>query len=148
MSQCPEQMTVGRVLPRFITPDDVRALKARADPTVRSLDETVRTCAALPLASRENWNAFVKSWRAYFDEDVGWTDAWTQHDRGEVFEADIIRWQEMLAQHGCKLTAPRFSPSAPEEKTDPLNQWHSTIKTVAIASVVVALVFGLRTVVK
>ena len=60
------------ILPKFVTPSDVRDLKNRIDPSVRALEATVATCARLDAPTRNAWTDFAKAWRSYVDEDDSW----------------------------------------------------------------------------
>ena len=43
-------MSVGRILPKFVTPYDVRDLKNRVDPFVRAVDQGAAECTTIPAA--------------------------------------------------------------------------------------------------
>ncbi len=143
----PEEMDVGRILPRFVTPDDVRDLKNRVDPFVRSLDQAIASCKAVPDGVRGGWQAFSKAWRSYFDEEDSWWHTAAQMDQGEAYERDVAKWQDMLAQYQCAPDAPRITPEDGGGDQDS-SHWQGTIKTVAVAGAVIAVVLGLRTVLK
>jgi hypothetical protein len=131
------------LLPRFVLPADVRSLKVRLDPVVRSLDGTAASCAGLPDATRTNWNDFSKAWRAYFAEEDSWLHTAAQMDAGEAYERQIADWQRFLSTALCVLNGPQITPpsSTPDAHQD-------TIRTVAIAGAVIAVVVGIRSVMR
>jgi hypothetical protein len=141
-------MVVGGILPRFVTPSDVRALKTRVDPFVRALDASVAACATLPAETRKGWEGFSKAWRSFVDEDDSWLHTAAQMDQGEAYEADLGHWQDLLAQSKCGTSTPRVTPTNPTSSPEDTSRMHGTIKTVAIAGAVVAVALGLRAVLK
>jgi hypothetical protein len=146
----PRSIEVGRILPKFVTPSDVRDLKGRLDPFVRALDQSVADCKGLPDGVRNGWLAFSKAWRGYFDGEESWLHTAAQMDQGEAYEKDITRWQDMVATYKCAPDAPRPAPSdGGADLDDPGSQrWQGTVKTVAIAGAIIAVVLGVRTVMK
>jgi hypothetical protein len=140
-------MTVGRVLPKFVTPADVRDLKNRIDPFVAALDHSVATCATVPAGVKTGWEAFSKAWRTYFDEEDSWWHTAAQMDQGEAYEQDVARWQDWIGHFKCEQEAPPITPSTTGD-TGNVDRWPGTIRTVAIAGAVIAGVVALRTVLK
>ena len=142
-------MTVaGGFLPRFVTPTDVRDLKNRVDPFVRALDQSVIDCKPVPDALRKAWQDFSKAWRGFFEEDDSWLHTAAQMDQGEAYQSDLARWQTMIGQYNCSPGAPAITPLGGENATADTKQWQGTIKTVAVAGAVIAVVVGLRTVLR
>jgi hypothetical protein len=139
-------METGKPFIRFVTPSDVRDLKNRLDPFVRSLDQSVTDCKALPQGVADGWSAFSKAWRTYFDEDDSWWHTAAQMDQGEAYESDVQRWQAMIAGYKCAVDAPLPTPTA--DGGGDSDRWSGTIKTVAIAGAVIAVALGLRAVIK
>ena len=130
------------ILPRFVLPADVRSLKVRLDSVVRSLDGTAASCTGLPEATRANWNDFSKGWRAYLAEEDSWLHTAAQMDAGEAYERQIADWQRFLSTASCVLNGPQITPSStPDGHQD-------TIRTVAIAGAVIAVVVGIRSVMR
>lgn len=146
----PESIVVGGMLPKFVMPSDVRSLKTRIDPFVVSLDQSVADCKSLPDSVRASWQAFSKAWRSFFDEDDSWLHTAAQMDQGEAYEQDVARWQTMIAGYKCAPDAPPLTPTDPGGSGDDAGsrRWQGTIKTVAIAGAIVAVVIGVRTVMK
>ncbi|HEX7666008.1 MAG TPA: hypothetical protein VF407_15885 [Polyangiaceae bacterium] len=143
-------MEVGRILPRFVTPTDVRDLKNRLDAFVRAEDAAVDACDAIPAGPRAGWKAFVASWQSYFAEDDSWLRAGAQMDEGQAYEEDLGHWQDSLSAYKCAGSAPHVTPLDPPwggGPGDPTpSPWPGTIKTVAIAGIAVAVALGLRAV--
>ena len=129
-------------LPKFVLPSDVRALKNRLDPTMRSLDMTVAQCTTVEAATGSAWADFSRAWRAYFNEDDSWLHTAAQMDAGEAYERQIADWQTLLARP-CTLHTPQITPS-----TTPPDAHQDTIRTVAIAGAVIAVVVGIRSVMR
>jgi hypothetical protein len=143
----PQTMEVGRILPKFVTPSDVRDLKIRVDGFVRALDESVAACGALPAGVADGWKAFSAAWRTYFDEEDSWWHTAAQMDQGEAYEQDVAHWQQMIAGYKCTTDAPAITPQDPPVFSgDGGGQWSGTIKWVAIAAVAVAVVMGVKAV--
>ena len=128
----------------------MRALKNRVDPFVVALDQSVANCTTLPEGVRTGWQAFSKAWRSYVDEDDSWLHTAAQMDQGEAYEQDIARWQGMIATYKCAPDAPPLTPTDPGGTGDDVGsrRMQGTIKTVAIAGAIVAVVIGVRTVMK
>ena len=139
-------METGKPFIRFVTPSDVRDLKNRLDPFVRSLDQSATDCKALPQGVADGWSAFSKAWRTYFDEDDSWWHTAAQMDQGEAYESDVQRWQAMIAGYKCAVDAPLPTPTA--DGGGDSDRWSGTVKTVAIAGAVIAVALGLRAVIK
>ena len=130
------------ILPKFVLPADVRALKSRLDPTVRSLDTTVTQCTTIEPATASAWADFSRAWRAYFNEEDSWLHTAAQMDAGEAYERQIADWQGRLSRP-CTLHTPQITPS-----TSPPETHQDTIRTVAIAGAVIAVVVGIRSVMR
>ena len=145
-------MIVGRVLPRFVVPSDVRDLKNRVDAFVREEDAAVDACASIPAGPRSGWKTFVASWQSYFTEDDSWLNAAAQMDEGEAYEADIEKWQALIAKYRCTPNAPPSSPIDPPlfggDTTPNGSGWQSTARTVAIAGAAIAVAVGMRAVLR
>jgi hypothetical protein len=131
----------GRILPRFVTPSDVRDLKNRIDPFVRAIDGSVAACPALPHEVADGWSAFSKAWRSFYDEEDSWWHTAAQMDQGEAYELDVQRWQQKLAGYKCASSAPAI---AIEDGAGASDSWAGTFKTVAIAGAVIAVALGVR----
>ena len=71
-------------------------------------------------------------------------------DQGEAYQSDLARWQEMIATYKCSPGAPAITPLGGDNasSTADARQWQGTIKTVAVAGAVIAVVLGLRTVLR
>ena len=146
-TRAPGDMTVVRMLPKFVVPADVRDLKNRIDPFVRAMDGSVAACATVPDAVRSGWVAFSKAWRTYFNEDDSWFHTAAQMDQGEAYERDLAHWQDWITQFKCAESTPHIVPSTDGDPAGTKN-WSGTIKTVAIAGAVIAVALGLREVMK
>lgn len=147
-----KSINVGRVLPRFVTPSDVRDLKNRVNAFVLAEDAAVDACAAIPAGPRAGWKAFVASWKSYFSEEDAWLSAGAQMDEGEAYEEDLGKWQAMIAGNKCTPNAPPSTSLDPplfggDDKTKG-GDWQSTAKTVAIAGAVIAVAIGMRAVLR
>lgn len=132
------------VLPKFVTPADVRDLKNRLDPSVRALDATVARCAGLDAPTRQAWQDFSKAWRSYFDEEDSWLHTAAQYDAGEAYERQIADWQRVISGASCAVPGPKLQP--PPAPAVVSSEFQDTIKTVAIAGAVIAAVIAIRSV--
>jgi hypothetical protein len=134
------------LLPRFVTPSDVRDLKNRTDPFVRALDVAVASCAGLPDDVRIGWQAFSKAWRSYYDEEDSWLHTAAQMDQGEKYEEDLAHWQERLAGLHCGQNVPGVTPLDGGGDDKSSSKWQGTIKIIAIAGAVVAAAIAIHSV--
>jgi hypothetical protein len=133
------------ILPKFVTPSDVRDLKNRLDPFVRALDATVAKCPSLDPGVGSAFSDFSKAWRTYFEEDDSWLHSAAQYDTGESYEKSIAEWQQTIGA-SCPLPGPKVEPpTAPVAVSGELQH---TVRTVAIAGVVIAACITLRSVVR
>lgn len=144
-------MEVGRILPRFVTPTDVRDLKIRLNAFVQSEDGAVDACDAIPAGPRAGWKAFVASWQSYFVEEDSWLRAGAQMDEGEAYQEDLAKWQSMLSTYKCAGAAPAVTSLDPPLGGDDgaggsKSQWPGAVKTAAIAGIALALAMSLRAV--
>jgi|GEM_PF-1653920 hypothetical protein len=136
------------VLPRFVTPQDVRDLKNRTDPFVRALDAAVAACGqALPGDVRIGWTAFSKAWRSYYDEADSWWHTAAQMDQGEKYEEDLAHWQERLASLQCGHV-PGVTPLDVGGDDKSPSKWQGTIKVAAVAGAVIAAAIAIHSVTK
>lgn len=132
------------ILPKFVTPDDVRAYRGRLDPFARAFDRSVAWCQAIDPATRRNWADFYAGWRRFCDTDASWTHASAQYDEAEKYEENLIRWQGWLGRF-CQLGVPPLTRPPVSPETSSLE---ATVKTVAIAGAVIAVAVSLRSVVR
>ena len=126
------------ILPKFVTPDDVRDIKNRLDPFVRALDATVSTCKSINPGTKDAWQNFSKAWRGFYDEEDSWMHAAAQYDNAESYERSIAEWQRIIGA-ACPVPGPKVDPpTSPSVVTSELQE---TIRTVAIAGgIIVALI--------
>ena len=141
------EIDVGRILPKFVTPSDVHDLKIRVDAFVRATDGAVASCAKLPDGVRAGWTQFSAAWRSYFAEEDSWWHTAAQMDQGEAYERDLSAWQATIGQYRCGDVPPIITPSNGAESGNS-DRWQGTVKTVAIAGAIVAVVLGVRAVVR
>ena len=134
------------LLPDITTPDDIRALKIRLDAAIRSIDASVGRCASLDPTVRESWRSFAEAWAVYLAQDESWLHAPSQMEAGRSFERQVIDWQRLLTPL-CTLHAPQNRPPA---AAAPLvsDATQSTIRMVAVAGALIAVVAGVRTVLR
>jgi hypothetical protein len=136
---------VSGILPKFVTPDDVRDIKNRLDPFVRALDATVSSCKSITDGTRNAWQNFSKAWRGFYDEEDSWMHAAAQYDNAESYERSIAEWQRIIGA-ACPVPGPKVDPpTAPSVVTKDLQE---TIRTVAIAGGIIVALITLRSVVK
>ncbi len=124
----------------IVTPNDVRALKARLDPFVRAFDCSVAACGELHPFVRGSWADFSRGWRQFAAADTSWLHAAAEYDAAAKYEQHLVAWQTQLAPV-CPVLAPPFPRSSRPDASGTLG---STVKTVAIAGAVVAVAFALR----
>lgn len=136
------------LLPRFVTPADVRDLKVRMDPFVRAMDVDVAGCSTLADTGKASWKAFSDAWRTYFDQEDSWLHTAAQMDQGEAYEEDLAHWQAWLKALRCGTSAPTIQPSSDPPGGNGGRELGSTLRAVAIAGAVIAVALGIREVTK
>ena len=138
-------------LPNVIYPSDVIAIKNRLDSSVVGWDNKVRSCKELPDDVREKWQRDSKTWRDFFNEDVGIWHLGGQMDHAEIWERDLLTWQKTFDAYPCMRTkqaggVPRLGVQLNEPFDDPdapppsPPAWAGTVTTVAIAGVLIAAI--------
>jgi len=140
----------GTILPTYVTNTDVRALKNRLNPFVVALSNDVAACAGIPDATRSAYQSWAAAWTTYYQTEeatIGPFDwgAAAAMDQGETYEKDLQSWQQKIASGGwnCAPTAPLPSGTGAADDST-----HTTIRVVAAAAIVIALVVGVREVMK
>ena len=146
-----KSMEVGRILPRFVTPTDVRDLKKRVNAFVIAEDRVVDACEAVPAGPRGSWKTFLASWQNYFAAEDSWLRAGAQMDEGEAYQDDLAKWQAMLATYKCAGATPPITSIDPpiggdSPSADAPSAWPGAVKTAAIAGIALALAMSLRAV--
>ena len=134
------QEEIGKILPTIVwSPSQVEAYKARLDASYVPMNVAIVSCAALPQAEREGWAREFEVWRAFRVREVGWFGLSNEWDACEVFEARLKAWQEQVESR-CSLPVPKVK--GPDTDTPDL----SAVKWAAAAVIVVAVVYGVRSV--
>lgn len=135
----------GAILPTYVNESDVHALKVRLNPYVQSLAADVARCSGIPDNVRQSFQLWASSWAQYFNEEEGFFTSAAEMDQGETYEKDLQAWQQRIASggYGCNPSAPTPGlTGAADDST------HTTIRVVAAAAIIIALVVGVRTVMK
>jgi hypothetical protein len=134
---------MGALLPRAVYPSDVGRLKDAIDPSMRATDVAVKNCPGVTPAERAAWDAFFAAWVKYRDEPLPWLfGAANLYDLGEAFQAQLAQWQAQLKGR-CTVPGPAVvDPHAEDEGQA------SVIKWAAGAVIVVAIAWGVRSVVR
>lgn len=133
----------GGILPTFVTPADVEALKRMIDPSVRALDVAVFECPGLAESTRIGWAELSKAWRSFCAEEASWLHTKAQYDRAESYRDQIAAWQRLIASRCGGAKAPEVSPP-PERST--VHETLGAIRMVAIAGIAIAVASGLSSV--
>lgn len=133
---------IGDVLPTVVWPSDVEAKKRQIDPSMQSTNEAVRTCAAVDDGSRRAWGQFFAAWSSFRAESVPWFGAANKYDEALDYGRQLAGWQEQLR---AKCTIPGPPPISPKELDE---STISAVKWGAAAVIAVAVVYGVRTVLK
>lgn len=135
---------IGDLLPKIVGPSDVAKLKRDLDPAMVATDGAVRACPELDPANRAAWGAFFLTWGAYRDDwdSILFFGAANRYDEGIAFQGELSRWQELLRTR-CKVPGPAVvDPHANDEGQA------SVVKWAAAAVIAVAVVWGVRSVVR
>lgn len=138
----PSPPTMGGFLPQFRTPSSVRELKSRLRPSFDTADAAVKSCSKFPPNERNAWDGFFRSWTEYRDADESWWDAASEYDNGLVLEKSLGEWQEKIASR-CDLAGPRVKTDE-----DVNGASLSAVKWASAAVIAVAVVWGVRTIIK
>lgn len=140
-----ERQAMGDLLPKVVSGDDVAKLKRDLDPAMVATDAAVRDCASLDAGNRIAWAAFFGTWLAYRAEPnagvLGFGAA-NRFDQGIAFQSALAQWQVLLRGR-CDVPGP---PVEDPHKTDENNA--SVVKWAAAAVIAVAVVWGIRSVVR
>lgn len=128
------------IFPTVVTPDDVRASKARLDAFARSFDRSVAMCPRLHPYVRKSWSDFYRGWRQFADADASWFHAAAEFDAAQQYEEHLVAWQAQLAPL-CPIAGPPLTRPAGAASSGTLE---NTVKTVAIAGAVVAVALAIR----
>ncbi len=140
---CETGPTMGGLLPTFRVPASVRELKSRLRPSFQTADRAVDACATFPAEERKSWKGFFQSWVEYDTADESWWDAASEYDNGLVLEATLAAWQDKIASR-CNLPGPRVKTDADTTAGESL----SAVKWASAAVLAVAVVWGVRTIIK
>ncbi len=128
------------LLPTVVTPDDVRASKARLDAFARAFDRSVTACPRLAPSIHQSWSDFYRGWRRFADADPSWFHAAAEFDAAQQYEEHLIAWQAQLGPL-CPIAGPSLTRPPGASSTGTVE---TTIKTVAIAAAVVAVALAVR----
>ena len=101
---------MGSLLPRFVTPADVDAIRARVDAVVRTLDAQAPSC--LGPAQLAAWQAFRAGWSVFLAVPSSWLHTAAQMDQSEAYEQQVANWQREFQAAGCASTAPILNPES------------------------------------
>jgi len=125
-----------------VWPSDVDAIKRSVDPSMVATDLAVRRCAEVSPAEMAAWGGFYAAWRSFHDEATPWMfGTGAKYDEGLAYRAQLGGWQELLRS---KCTIPGPHVSSVEEGA----AMSSAIRWGAAAVIAVAVVYGVRTVVR
>lgn len=139
----PTGPTMGNIVPTFRVPASVRELKSRLRPSFDTANGAVDACATFPAEDRKAWKGFFQSWSEFLMADESWWDAASEYENGLVFEATLAEWQEKIAAR-CNLPGPRVKTDADTSSGQSL----SAVKWASAAVLAVAVVWGVRTIIK
>lgn len=143
--------------PWVATPADVLAEKARLGPAFDATNRDVNACASLTPGQVLAWRSVYSGWQAVAAKPVqsvpqlllgGALSIYqTQKDYTEVegYGAQLATWQAALRSASCVPSAPPEPvPPPPATQEDVL----STVKLVAAAGAIIALVYGVTRVIR
>jgi len=125
----------------FSWPSDVRDLKLRIDPSMAATDAAVSSCSTLEPGARKAWKDFHASWLVFRNQGEGWFGSAAQYDEGLIWQKQLGEWQTEVRKL-CAIPGPQVSTE------DPGAGLQSAVKWAAAALIAVALVYGVRTVLK
>jgi hypothetical protein len=125
-----------------VWPGDVAAIKRSIDPSMVATDQAARGCASVSPAELAAWAGFYSAWRSFADEPTPWVfGTGSKYDEALSYKAQLGGWQELLRRK-CAIPGPAVS--SVEEGA----ALASAVKWGAAAVVAVAVVYGIRTVVR
>ena len=131
---------IGGMLPEIVWPSDVRERKLRIDPSMVATDAAVERCGALAPGEREAWKAFYAAWRVWFAApEPLWFGASNDWENTKALEGQLAGWQAQLRSK-CEIPGPVV--------VDDTGLDLSGLKWVAAAVIVVAAVYGVKTIVR
>jgi hypothetical protein len=150
---CPRPSSMGAMgaAPWVATPADVLAEKQRLAPAFDATNRDIQACGALTPGQRQAWASVYNGWLAVLAKPVqSAAQVWiagalaiyqTQKDYTEVegYGGQLATWQKAIRDASC-------TPSAPPEPVPPPSPTPEdllgTVKVVAAAGVIIALVYG------
>jgi len=135
--------SIGDLLPKFVYPSDVEELKRQIDPSVIATDAAVTACTNLDPATRAAWQGFRAAWGLFRAQKTPLLfGSANLYDEGVVFQAQLAQWQAQLREK-CAIPGPAVvDPHANDAEQASLLKW------AAAAVITVAVVWGVRSVVK
>lgn len=135
---CARRQSMGLI---GVWPSDVADLKARIDPSMKATDRGVASCASLSANERKAWADFFAAWERFRDSDVPWFGSAAKYDEADAYRVSLGGWQELLTGQ-CAVAGPKVG-------TEPEGAMlSSTVKWGAAAVIAVAVVYGVRTIVR
>lgn len=123
-----------QILPVFVTPNDVDALKKRLRGVASGTDLGVQACTGLSDTDRAAWGLFYASVVDYVRSDSGWFSAASQMNQGQEYEDNLYTWQQKLQTSGCDVTP--VNPQPAEPPGSGIVKWLGVVVVVGVAAYV------------
>lgn len=134
--------TIGALLPRVVWPSDVETLKRQIDTSAQATNAAVQNCLTLPLDEKAAWIRWFEAWTKFRAESVPTFGSANVYDTAEVYQSQLAEWQEQL-KASCKVPGPKVRDPSTEG-----SEQISLVKWGAAAVIAVAVVYGVRLVIK
>lgn len=135
-------------LPRVVSVQEISDLKTEIHHDVLQLDESVDACTKIPNSSRNAWKSFVTEWSTYYAKDISWLFNDFEWDKAQEYRRKVDAWKEWYVKFQCPMIGPPSPMKPPANSSGLSDKTHTTLQVVAISGAVIALVIGLRTVMK
>ena len=141
-SCCGSSRAMNGLLPTIVWPSDVDALKRQLNPDMTSTDAAVAACTTLDASTRSAWADFYAAWKSFYAESTPLFGSANKYDEAQSYQERLAAWQSIL-RASCTLPGPMVVPPSKGDESAA-----SVIKWAAAAAIVVAVVYGVRTVIR
>jgi hypothetical protein len=121
------------LLPRFVDRGTVHACVDALTPKWAATQTAIEKCATFPAAQASAFAADQHAYLIWASQDFSWWTAAADVAQCEDYQRMLRGWQDKVEHFSCEIIGPKQEEPETPKTTDLLD----TVKTVAIASVVI-----------
>lgn len=129
----PAVMSMSGLLPTFVTPTTVRTCADALTPKWAATQKAIEQCAAFPAAQASAFRNDQSAYLLWAAQDFSWLTAAADMNQCQEFQRQLRAWQDKVEHFSCEVIGPKQEEPETPKTTDLLD----TVKTVAIATVVI-----------